>query len=134
MQQIIFIIILSTLLSQAGYAQNQAVTKIMIPEKAGINLLKTTATQTSYQTVSRTVYSEVPVKVSLLHFNDQPVLKLNKNARKPFMLFTKLSFSDVLENSMNGIKIDLLNTYDSHIPELFKNAPSLFKVKCIFPL
>lgn len=134
MQQLIFIIIFNTLFGQAGYAQNQAVTKIMIPGKAGISLLKTTTTQKSYQALSKTVYSEVPLRISLLHFNDQPVLKLSKTTRKPILVFTELSFGDVLQNSMNGLKPNLVNTYDNHILELFNDAPSLFKIKFIISL
>ena len=49
----------------------------------------------------------------------------------PLVITTELSFSDVLEHSMNSLKTGLVNTYDDHITELFKDAPSLFKVKCI---
>jgi hypothetical protein len=59
---------------------------------------------------------------------------LARAPRKPIVLFTKLSFSDLLENSINGLKVNLVNTYDDFVPELFNDAPSLFKIKCIIPL
>ena len=132
MQKIVFIIILNLLLAQLGYAQNQAVTKILMPQKISIRLLKTSTTPA--QPLPKNVYIDEPVNISLLHFNDQPVLKLKKTSSKRFMLLTELSFSDVFENSMNGLKVYLINTYDGHIPELFNDAPSLFKIKCILSL
>jgi hypothetical protein len=134
MQQVIFIIIFSILYGHQGYAQNQFVTKIQVPQKAAVNSLKITISPPVYQALSKTVYIEKPVNISLLHFNDLPVLKFSKTPRKILFLFTNLSFSDLLENSINGIEADLINTYDDHLPELFNDASSLFKVKCIIPL
>jgi hypothetical protein len=134
MQKIIFIIIFSILYCHQGYAQNQFVTKIQVPQKAAVNSLKLTATPSLYQALPKTVYAAQPLNTPLLHFNDSPVLKFAKTAAKPVLLFTEFSFSDLFENSMNGIKADLINTYDDHLPELFNEAPSTFKVKCIIPL
>jgi len=133
MPPIVFIFIFSVLFGLTGYSQNQAVAKIVLPGKVFISSLKT-ITPTVYQSLHRINYTEEPVNNSLLHFNDQPLLKLNKIARKPVLLFTELSFSDLFENSMNGLKADLINTYDDHMPELFNDAPSFFKVKCIIQL
>lgn len=133
MKQLIFIIILNTLAGYAVYAQSQAVTKIVLPAKAGIRLQNTTTT-TRGKNLPKGFYAEAPVITSLLHFNNQPVLKLSKTTRKPILVFTELSFGDVLQNSMNGLKPNLVNTYDNHILELFNDAPSLFKIKFIISL
>ena len=108
--------------------------KIVLPKKQGIGLLKTSSTSPLYHPLNKISFSEEQVNNSLLLFNDQPVLKLNKAVKKPVLFFTELSFSDVLENSMNRLKPDLIYTYDDQVTELFKDAPSLFKVKCIIPL
>ena len=134
MQKIVFIIIFQILAGQFGYAQNQVITKIVLPKKQGIGLIKTGTTPPLYHPLNKISFSEEQVNNSLLLFNDQPVLKLNKAVKKPVLFFTELSFSDVLENSMNRLKPDLIYTYDDQVTELFKDAPSLFKVKCIIPL
>jgi hypothetical protein len=134
MQKIIFIIILSILYGHHGYAQNQFVTKIQVPQKPAVYSLKLSPTPSLYQALPKTVYTAQPLNTSLLHFNDSPVLKFAKTSAKSVLLFTEISFSDVFENSMNSIKADLINTYDDHLPELFKDAPSRFKIKCIIPL
>jgi hypothetical protein len=86
------------------------------------------------QYLTRTVFTEEPAKMPLLVFNDQPVLIPAKTVKKAMMFFTELSFSDVLENSINNIRAGIINTYDDHITELFKDAPSLIKVKLIISL
>jgi hypothetical protein len=134
MRQIVFIIILSLFSAQKGIAQNQVVNKLIILQKPRISLSNTGSFLSLYQTLPKPEYKAEAVDFSLLHLNDQPVLKFTKAPGKPVKLFTEFSFSDVLENSMNGLKVNLVNTYDDFVPELFSDAPSLFKVKCIIPL
>jgi hypothetical protein len=134
MQKIVFIIIFQILLGQFGFAQKQVITKMIIPLKQNISLIKTGTIPPLYHPIPKTNYAEEPAINSLLLFNDQPVLKLNKPVTKRVSFFTELSFSDVLESSMNTLKPDLIYTYDDQVTELFKDAPSLFKVKCIIAL
>ena len=134
MQKIVFIIIFQILPGQLGYAQNQVNTKMVLPKKPGISLMKTSSTLPLYNPLPKIGYAEETANNSLLIFNDQPVLKINKAVKKSVLFFTELSFSDVLENSMNRLKPDLIYTYDDRVTELFKDAPSLFKVKCIIRL
>jgi hypothetical protein len=70
---------------------------------------------------------------TLFFFNNEPLIAVNKKAAKPVMIFAELSFGDVLENAMNKLKPGLVNTYDDELTELFKDAPSLLKVKCTIP-
>ena len=60
-------------------------------------------------------------------FYPAPEIMFKKNT----LLTSEFSLNDILENTINSVNANLLNTYDDHIAELFKNAPSLFKVKCI---
>jgi hypothetical protein len=92
------------------------------------------ATATLYHALPKIICTAEPADNTALFFNDQPVLKLNKTLKRPVLLLTELSFSDVLENSMNSLKANLISTYDDHITELFKDAPSLVKLKFILPL
>jgi hypothetical protein len=131
MKQLIFIIIFKISLVQSGNAQNQFVAKMLIPENPAGSLIKLKINTHPYHIQPQIIYAAEPADNTALFFNDQPVVKLNKNKKRPVLLLTQLSFSDVLENSMNEFKADLVNTYDDHIIELFKDAPSIFKVKCI---
>lgn len=130
MKKIVFIIILKIGLLPFGYAQNRVVNKFVIPQKTGISLLKTATNK--LPACSLTAFSlQEPKAATVLHFNNQPVLKAA--VTKTVSFFTTFSFSDVFENSMNSLKADLINTYDDHITELFKDAPSLIKMSCIIP-
>lgn len=134
MKQIAFTIIFSTLFLQIVIAQNNKVSKLLIPEKAGMMKPNTGSHPALQQAVTLTDYKIQPLPNPLLHLNDQPVLSLPGKAFKMVSLFTELSFSDIFENSMSGIKDDLINSYDDHIPELFNDAPSLLRFKCLIRL
>ena len=41
------------------------------------------------------------------------------------MFFAELACCDMLQNALNNLKPDLINTYDDQLTELFKDAPSL---------
>jgi hypothetical protein len=131
MKKIIFIIIMIIVLRSTGSAQTAIVTRLVIPVKTNIFLSnnKTADPVFDHSAIKATLFEEPDN--SLLFFNDLPLLKINKPVASPLSITTELSFSDVLENSMNSLKTGLVNTYDDHISELFKDAPSLFKVKCI---
>ena len=134
MKKTIFIIIVEILLLQFSYAQKQVMAKMVIPENSAGTLVKLKATPNPYHAFPKIVYTAEPADNATLFFNDQPVLKLNRNLKRPVLLLTELSFSDVLENSMNRLKANLINSYDDHITELFKDAPSLVKLRFILPL
>ncbi|MBK7123314.1 MAG: hypothetical protein IPH68_11160 [Chitinophagaceae bacterium] len=134
MKKIIFTIIFGILLMPFGYTQNQVITKMVIPERSRIALIKMKINAASNQSFPKLVYSAEPADNGLLFFNDSPVLKGNGNIKRAVLLFTELSFGDVLENSMNRLKTGLINTYDDQVTELFKDAPSLIKLKFIFSL
>lgn len=134
MKKIIFTIIFGILLKLFGYAQNKVITKMVIPERSRIALIKMKINAASSQSFPKLVYAAEPANNGLLFFNDSPVLKGSGNMKRLVLLFTELSFSDVLENSMNRFKTGLINTYDNQVTELFKDAPSLIKLKFIFSL
>lgn len=119
---------------QSGYTQNQVVAKMIMPQNGAGNLVKLKTGPHPYHTHSKIIYAPEPADNTAFFFNDQPVLKLKKNRKWPVLLLTQLSFNDVLENSMNGLNPALISTYDDHITELFKDAPSLFKLKFVLPL
>jgi hypothetical protein len=134
MKKAAFIILLNLLLIKPGYAQNNVIARMAIPQTKFISLLKPSkATSFDHSLIKADILQET-ANTPLLFFNDQQLLKLKKVLKKPVMFFADLSFSDVLETSVNSLKTNLINTYDDHITELFKDAPSLVKVKCIIPL
>lgn len=134
MKKIIFTIICGILLIPFGYAQNKVITKMVIPERSRIVLIKMKINAASNQSFPKLVYAAEPAENGLLFLNDSPVLKGNGNMKRLVLLFTELPFGDVLENYINRLKTGLINTYDDQVTELFKDAPSLIKLKFIFSL
>ncbi len=132
MKKIIFVIIFWTMLMPFAYSQNQVITKLVIPERKNISLSKMKTTSTSYQAIPKLVFSAEAADHDLLFFNGSPVLKHSGTGKRAVFFFTELSFSDVLENTMNRLKTGIVNTYDDQVTELFKDAPSLIKLKLIF--
>lgn len=129
-----FIILVNLLLLNHGYAQNNVIAIITIPKTIHISLLKPpTSTSFNHLLIKADDLPEA-ANAPLLFFNNQQLLKLKMPVKKPVMFYADLSFSDVLETSVNSLKTNFINTYDDHITELFKDAPSLVKVKCIIPL
>lgn len=115
-----------------GYTQNSVQPEFIIPAK-----------YLFFQpAVNKGIKEQIPVKkINLLSSSTDnsntflsglPVIKLKETAkRKPTVFIAELSLNDMLENSINSINAGLLNTYDDSISELFKDAPSLVKFKCI---
>ena len=67
--------------------------------------------------------------------SDLPEIKSNGVFTKKKILFTtEFSFGDMLENTFNSIDPGLINPYDESIPELYKDAPFLFKLKFLIRL
>ena len=119
----------------AGYAQNSVQSKFIIPAK-----------YLFFQpAVNKRSKEQIPVKrINVLFsstdhsstfLSNLPVIKLKETAKRKTTLFTaELSLNDMLEISINSINAGLLNTYDDSIAELFKDAPSVVKFKCIISL
>lgn len=134
MKKIIIIIILKVFLQLPGFTQNYVVKKIVIPKKAHISILKESTGSKSGYTFSKEIFLIEPVAAPLFTFNDQTLANHRAAVKKPLSVYTELSFSDVLEYSMNSLKDGLVNTYDDHIPEVFRDAPSLIKIRFIIRL
>jgi hypothetical protein len=134
MKKAAFIILLNLLLLKPGYAQNNVIARMAIPQIKHVSLLKTSMSTSFAHSLIKADNLQEVANTPLLFFNNQQLLKLKKATKRLIMFFADLSFSDVLETSVNRLKTDLINTYDDHITELFKEAPSLVKIKCIIPL
>ncbi len=129
-----FIILLNLLLHNPGYAQSNVIARMAIPKSISISLVKPSIATSFDHSLIKAGNLQEGTNTPLLFFNNQQLIKLKSAVNTTVTIFTELSFSDVLENSMNRFKADLINTYDDHITELFKEAPSLVKVKCIISL
>ena len=130
----IFIILIVALFPGNGHAQNNTVSIILTPQKKCIPLNKLPKPVHFDHSFFKTGHLREKDNTPQLFFNTLQLPKLKKGANLPFMFFTELSFSDILENSLNRLKADLINSYDDHITELFKDAPSLVKLRCIINL
>ncbi len=134
MKKTTFIIIFKIVLLLSGYAQKNVITKIVIPQKISISFFKPSTLPYFDHSLIRINKLQGSVNNSRIFFNNQQLIKYKKAVNNPVLIFTELSSSDVLENSLNNLKTDLISTYDDHITELFKDAPSLVKLKCIITL
>lgn len=115
------------------FAQTRVVNKLVFPVKRDILFIQKELPPSTRPDFEINAAGE-PATDPLLSFNDLPLLNLSKPVSRYFSFFTELSFADVFESGINSFKPGIVTTYDDHITELFKDAPSLVKVKCIIPL
>lgn len=130
MKKLISICILKIILLTTGYAQNSIKAKWVIPfHNSSIPLTKP---YTSFKKFSFNSFVLSDEKNNDLYafLNNQPLLKVQIFPGNAFLLFAELSFTDMMENTINSVDASLLNKYDDHITELFRDAPSIFKLKC----
>lgn len=116
-------------------AQNGVKTKLVIPVKyPGLNLIKTENANTPFS--ANKLYSPAePATIFESLISNLPLINLREFSFKKTTLFTtEFSLNDMLENTLNSVSRNVINTYDDHISELFKVVPSLFKLKCIIEL
>jgi hypothetical protein len=131
MKKLVIIAIFKLLLPAYGHTQSNVRQKLLIREKPAISPF-TKAGPVSFKFSFKNFSGEAGSGNSLLSFlNDQLIVKVPGLSKRPALIFTEFSFSDLMENAINGLNNGMINTYDDHISELFKDAPSLFTVKCI---
>ena len=131
MKQLIFITILKLLLPVLVQAQSNVIQKLVVPSKVSVNAFNKIIPAIGTYSFKNLNGEDLPGNNLLSFLNGQPLIRLTGVFRKSAFIFTEFSFPDVMENTMNGINAGWVNTYDDHIPELFKDAPSLFTIKGI---
>lgn len=130
----ICLILIKIVLLTYVYAQNNVKVKLVIPVNSSINLLKKSGAGYDRYSLSSFAFIEEPGNNLLPFLNNQPLFKIQAAPKKHLLIFTELSFTDLVENTLKSVDPGLLNKYDDHISELFKDAPSLFKLKCTIGL
>jgi hypothetical protein len=134
MKKIIYAYLLITLFHSFTFAQNSVKLKAITPQKCFLVVFeKTKKTKAFFSEHTFVLLSKNENKLNAF-ISNLPVIKITETNKKKSLLFTELSFSDILENIFSSINSSLINTYDEDIPELFKNAPFTFKLKCIISL
>lgn len=135
MKKSVYIVLFMVLFPSIGHAQNSVKTKLIIPVKSsGLNLHQTENLEAVSFSLKLNIMVESENSYRSL-FSDLPLLKLREfNFKKNIFLTSEFSLNDMLENTVNSVNANLLNTYDDHIAELFKEAPSPVKLKCIIRL
>lgn len=133
MKKIICLGILKIILLTSGYGQNSNPGRLLIPPERGTGLLKKTILTYDRYVFSSTATGETNNNF-LPFLNNQPFLKIPAATGKHVLIFTEFSFTDIMENTINNVDARLLYKYDDQISELFRDAPSLFKLKCIIGL
>ena len=118
-----------------AYAQNSIKNKMVIPQKKSFFPFTKIEQPTPPLSFANFTYGSSGENSLKTILSNLPVLRLKETSgKKPALFITEFSFNDILENSINSVDGSLLNTYDDHISELFKDAPSIVKVKCIINL
>lgn len=134
MKKTILSIILKLFLC-AGYAQNQAVVKILIPAQKDLTNMKHLTVKSIHRSFDHKIFlSRSCTEKYLFCVNEYPLLKTAANLKSKISVSTQLAFADVLESYMNNIKTGLISTYDDSITALFKDAPSMLQFTCIISL
>lgn len=131
MKQLILITILKLLLPVLVQAQSNVIQKLVVPSKVSVNIFSKAIPAIDTYSLKNLNGEDLPGNNLLSFLNGHPLIRLTRVFRKSAFIFTELSFPDVMENTMNGINAGWVNTYDDYIPELFKDAPSLFTIKGI---
>lgn len=129
MKQLVLITILQLLLPVLVQAQSNVIQKLVIPLKVSVNTYTKPIPASVTYSVKKFTGEDGPGNNLLPFLNGEPIIKLPTVFRKPVFIFTEFSFPDLMENTVNGINGGWVNTYDDHIPELFKDAPSFFAIK-----
>jgi hypothetical protein len=135
MKKIIYAYLLITLFHSFTYAQNSVKFKAITPQKPIVfSFAKIKKTNTSFSAYKFVFLSEEENKLNTF-ISKLPVIKLTETGKKiKSPLFTEFSFFDILETIFVNSYSSLINTYDEDFPELFKDAPFAFKLKCIISL
>ena len=134
MKKLISICIFKIALLTTGYAQNSIKAKWVTPfHNSSISLTKPYTGFKKYP-FNSFVLPEEKSNGMYAFLNNQALLKIRFFPKNTLLLFTELSFTDMLENTINSVDASLLNKYDDHITELFRDAPSIFKLKCTIGL
>jgi hypothetical protein len=131
MKKTVFILLIKILLQNGGMAQNLAVKTWVVPQKENISLLKKQLPVNNKPAAIFTSLKATPETAPLLVFNSHPLLNAGNLIKKPMQFFAEFSFPDLMESRINSLKSGLINTYDDNVTELFKDAPSLFKIRCM---
>jgi hypothetical protein len=130
MKKTICIAIFKMMLFVFCYAQNNAKIKFVTPVNQEVSFLVTPLSSNAADRFSHFMLEEDANTNILAFLVDRPLLKLRASPKKHMLLSAQLSFTDLLENKINNLNAGLLNKYDDHITELFRDAPSLFTLKC----
>lgn len=131
MKKYIIMAILKVLTPVSGYTQNSVQQKLIFPEKITITSFSRPASTSFTYSIAKFIDIEGPGNSLLSFRNGQPIVKLPGSSNRSSLIFAEISYPDLVENTINSVNAGLINTYDDQISELFKDAPSLFKVKCI---
>ncbi len=134
MKQLILITILKLLLPVLVQAQSNVIQKLVVPSKVSVNIFSKAIPAIDTYSFKNLNGEDLPGNNLLSFLNGHPLIRLTRVFRKSAFIFTEFSFPDVMENTMNGINAGWVNTYDDHIPELFKDAPSFFTIKGILSI
>ncbi len=130
MKKIICIAVFKILFLACGNAQSNARPKFVIPAYHQASLITATPSVNPACSFGNFTIAEEPGNKMLIFLNNEPFLKFKATPKKIILVSAQLSFTDLVENTINSVKDGLLNKYDDHITELFRDAPSLVSLKC----
>ena len=121
------VLLLPAFISAQNYVKQQKliipITKKLLPGNTGKN-------QVSYKDRFLSTPVEPGNRLSAF-FRGDPILNFSFLQNRSVLVSPELSYSDLIENTIGNFNDRLINKYDDLCPELFRDAPSLFKIKCV---
>lgn len=134
MKKLIHTAFFLALCSLSASSQNYVHKTFVIPARPVISPFIKIKSDASGNSIKNIKLNIVLLEDDVSFISNLPVVNLNKMpGRLPIQFFTELSLNDMLENSVNTINGNILYTYDGHITELFRDAPSIVKIHCVIP-
>lgn len=130
MKNLICIAVCKIFLLAGVNAQSNAKPRFVIPAYHEVSLITNTSSVNHACSFSHFTLAQEPGNKMLIFLNNEPFLKFKATPKKIILVSAQLSFTDLVENTINSVKDGLLNKYDEHITELFRDAPSLVSLKC----
>ncbi|MEP7256472.1 MAG: hypothetical protein ABI666_11900 [Ferruginibacter sp.] len=135
MKRAIHTILFSFFFFVTGFTQSSIKDKLIIPGKFTVLLFEKKEKHTpGIPTKKLIILPESIQQPGSVISNLLFIMLKETTKRKATLFITEVSFNDILESYINGVNGSLINTYDDHISELFKDAPSIVKLKCIIKL
>lgn len=129
MRRLFLLIMIGVFIPAFIYAQRSVKTVTVIHAKPVQGLFMSYTLQPPKHSLNLDIITQ-PGNRLIAILSGESIIKLPRSA----FISAELAYSDLVENTITKFNENLINSCDEQIPELFKDAPSLFKIKCVLSL